>query len=57
MNNYKRLLRRILLILMILLASFGVGLVGGLPLPISHKRDDKTEIENEMVDVDDEVKK
>ena len=50
MNRFKLLLRRFLLICLIVLASIGIGLTGGIPIPSFGKREDKQEINNEALD-------
>ncbi len=54
MNRFKRLVRRILLICLIVLASIGIGLTGGIPIPSFGKREDKQEINNEVLDAGEE---
>ena len=51
MNRIKQVLRRLLLICLIVLAGVGIGLSGGVPLPNFGKREDKQEITNESVEV------
>ncbi len=50
MNRFKQFLRRLLFIALIILASLGVGLSGGIPVPKIGKRRDKSEINNESVE-------
>lgn len=50
MNRFKLFLRRLLLICLIVLASVGIGLSGGIPIPSFGKREDKQEITNESVE-------
>lgn len=47
-------MRRLLLICLIVLASIGIGLTGGIPIPSFGKREDKQEINNEVLDVAEE---
>jgi len=47
MKRFKQLLRRLLLICLIVLASIGIGLSGGVPIPSFGKREEKQEINNE----------
>jgi len=54
MNRFKLLLRRFLLICLIVLASIGIGLTGGIPIPSFGKREDKQEINNEGLDAAEE---
>ena len=59
MVKIKRLLRHFALALLIILAIFGIGLVGGVPLPGLFKREDSSEVKIELVedkDEDQEVK-
>lgn len=57
MNRFTKVLRRLLLITLILLAGIGVGLSGGMPIPKTGKKRDKSEINNESVDQEDNIKK
>lgn len=50
MNRFKKILKRLLLIALILLAGVGVGLSGGVPIPNIGKRRDKSEINKESVE-------
>ena len=52
MNRFKLYLRRFLLICLIVLASIGIGLTGGIPIPSFGKREDKQEINNESLDAE-----
>ena len=54
MNRFKLLLRRFLLICLIVLASIGIGLAGGIPIPNSGKREPKQEINNEALEATEE---
>jgi len=54
MNRFKRLLRRLLLICLIVLASIGIGLTGGIPIPSFGKREDKQEINKEVLEAAEE---
>ena len=54
MKRFKLILRRLLLISLIVLASVGIGLSGGIPIPSFGKREDKQEINNEAVEIDEE---
>lgn len=49
-KKLKRALRWLIIILLILLACFGVGIVGGVPLPYSGNRKQKQEVQIELVD-------
>lgn len=40
MKKFKKFIRLLALILMILLASIGVGLAGGMPIPLTGRRED-----------------
>lgn len=57
MNRFKQLLRRLLLIVLIILASVGIGLSGGIPIPTVSKRREKSEINNEHVDKEEKTEK
>ena len=50
MNRFKKILKRLLLIALILLAGVGVGLSGGVPIPNIGKRRDKSEINKESIE-------
>jgi hypothetical protein len=50
MKSLKKAFRLVCLVLLIFLACFGVGLSGGIPTPFSGKRDEKAEINIEMVE-------
>lgn len=56
MNRFKQLLRRLLLIALLLLAGLGVGLSGGMPIPNTSKRRDKSEINKESVESETTIK-
>ncbi|MFK8160998.1 MAG: hypothetical protein AB8H12_00935 [Lewinella sp.] len=43
------------IILLILLAGFGIGLVGGLPTPKLNRREDKIELIDESVEEEDDA--
>lgn len=50
MESFKKALRLIILILLIVLASVGIGMSGGVPLPNQSVRRDKEEAETELVE-------
>lgn len=50
MKSFKKILRLSGLVLLIVLASVGIGFGGGVPIPTSHKREDATEINIELVE-------
>ena len=50
MQTFKRVLRYLLLALLIVLAVFGIGLVGGVPLPKNNRKKEKTELASEQKD-------
>lgn len=54
MKKLKKALRLLFLICLILLASVGIGMVGGIPLPISDKRKQTPDINIELVEPQDE---
>lgn len=41
MKTFKKIIRLLRLILLITIAAIGIGLVGGVPLQITHKREPK----------------
>jgi hypothetical protein len=50
MKSFKKTLRLLGLVLLIVLASFGVGFGGGVPIPPSRKKEDTIEIKVELVE-------
>ncbi|RWX02247.1 hypothetical protein [Flavobacterium cerinum] len=52
MINFKKLLRLLWLIVFMILASVGVGLGGGVPLPLSARKRDATEVQTELPESD-----
>jgi len=50
MKKLKRIARIIAFIILILLASLGVGLSGGIPIPMSNKRKDAQKDKIELID-------
>lgn len=57
MKSFKKTLRLLGLILLIVLASLGIGFVGGVPIPPSKKRENTIELKTELVeDKEDETK-
>jgi hypothetical protein len=50
MQRFKRTIRLLGLVLLMLLASMGVGLSGGVPLSRSSKENDLIEIRQELTD-------
>ena len=58
MVRFKKFVRISFFILLIVLASLGVGLSGGVPIPFSNKRRQESEIKIELIKEDkDENKK
>jgi hypothetical protein len=57
MKSFKKTLRLLGLVLLIVLASLGIGFVGGIPIPPIKKREDTIELKTELVeDKEDETK-
>ncbi len=57
MKRFKKTLRLLGFILLIVLASVGIGLGGGVPIPPANKKKDTIEIKVEMLEsVDDKTK-
>ena len=54
MEKFKRAMRLLLLICLIILAGFGIGLCGAVPIPQSNKREDPVKIEIELVEDEEE---
>ena len=54
MIKIKRLLRLFAFICLLLLAIFGIGLVGGVPLPTTFKREDSPLADTELVEDENE---
>ena len=54
MKRLKKALRLLFLVCLILLASLGIGAVGGIPLPITDKRKQSPDINIELVEPEDE---
>jgi hypothetical protein len=50
MKSFKRILRLSGFVLLIVLASVGVGFAGGVPIPSSNKKEDTIEIAIELVE-------
>ncbi|NEU10491.1 hypothetical protein GZH53_19350 [Flavihumibacter sp. R14] len=50
MKSFKKLLRLSGLVLLIALACFGIGIIGGTPVPPRNKREDTIEIVVELVE-------
>ena len=55
MERFKNILKLSALVLLIVLASVGIGMAGGVPIPSSNKRKDSTDLKIELVESD-EVK-
>jgi len=55
MERFKNILKLSALALLIVLASVGIGMAGGVPIPSSNKRKDITDLKIELVESD-EVK-
>ncbi len=57
MKSFKKTLQLLGLILLIILASLGIGFVGGVPIPPSNKRENTIELKTELIeDKEDETK-
>jgi hypothetical protein len=54
-EKIQKSLRMLLLILLIFLASIGVGMSGGVPIPIKNKKDDSKETQIELVEEESRV--
>jgi hypothetical protein len=54
MKFFKKLMRMVVLIFLILLATVGVGLSGGIPTPPAGRKDNTIEIRTEMEEEDEE---
>ena len=52
MERFKKFIRISFFILLIFLASLGVGLSGGVPIPFSNKRREEAEIKIELIKED-----
>lgn len=50
MKKFKRIMKLLALICLIALAVMGVGLSGGVPIPLSNKREDTIEANIELVE-------
>lgn len=50
MKSFKRILRLLGLVLLIVLACVGIGFGGGVPIPTSNKKEDTIEIKVELVE-------
>ena len=50
MKKLKRILKLIAFISLLVLASFGIGLSGRVPIPQINKKKDSAEVTNEQVD-------
>ncbi|MFT6130707.1 MAG: hypothetical protein ACJATN_002438 [Neolewinella sp.] len=50
LQKFKKFLRMLGLVLLIILAGFGIGLAGGLPTPKLNRRDDKIEVTDESIE-------
>ena len=53
MKSFKKLLRLSGLVLLIALACFGIGIIGGTPVPPKNKKEDTIEIVVELSDLTD----
>jgi hypothetical protein len=54
MKSFKKALKLSGLIILIVLASFGIGLTGGVPIPRSNKKEDNIEINVKLPDDDED---
>ena len=50
MKRFKKAVRQIFLVLFIFLAGMGVGLVGGVPVPLSKRKEDDPLFKIELVE-------
>ncbi len=50
MERFKNILKLSALALLIVLASVGIGMAGGVPIPSSNKRKDSTDLKIELVE-------
>ncbi len=50
MKEFKKLLRTIGIILLIVLACFGLGIAGGAPIPVNKRRENNIELRIELKD-------
>lgn len=57
MKSFKKTLKLLGLVLLIVLAFAGVGIVGGIPAPPSNKREDTIEIKVELLELNDDNSK
>lgn len=57
MKSFKKILRLSGLVLLIVLASIGIGLAGVVPIPTSTKKEDTIEIKVELVESHEEKTK
>ena len=57
MKSFKKTLRLFGLVFLIVLATLGIGFVGGVPIPLSKKKEDTIELKTELIeDKEDETK-
>lgn len=57
MRKFKKVLRLLWLVIFIILGSVGVGLGGGVPIPLSGKKREVIEVQTEMPESDEEETK
>ena len=57
MKLLKKTVKLLGITMLIVLASIGIGLGGGIPIPSSKKKEDFLEIKIELVDTNDDQKK
>lgn len=50
MKSFKKILRLLGLVFLIVLATVGIGIGGSVPIPISSKKEDNIEIKIELVE-------
>jgi len=50
MKSFKKTLKLLGLVLLIVLATVGIGFGGGIPIPLSNKKEDSLEINVELVE-------
>lgn len=52
MKQFKKVLRVAGMIVLIILASFGVSITGGIPVPSNRRKDNSIEIKTELKEID-----
>ncbi|MCG8328128.1 MAG: hypothetical protein MI974_10605 [Chitinophagales bacterium] len=54
MEHFKKVLRLLIFIIIIALATIGIGISGGVPIPTSFKRENRAEMNIELKESDEE---